>query len=169
MLAVDSYNINSTYFHHNKVSVLGGVFNRLSTEGFYSLENCKLAVSDYFHKFKNHEQAFGFLPELSSISKSREESNEDPELKLKNPLEGAEEFVQIFGKNVDVGSILKAATAVKSKSFQTTFPPNTIHSQNQMVVENVVEPRLGSDGYVQNLLTREQIESAAKNAGAAGG
>lgn len=39
--AVDSFNLNSCFFEARGVRVLGGVFNRLSTQGFYSLEKCK--------------------------------------------------------------------------------------------------------------------------------
>lgn len=39
--AVDSYNLNSSFFEMRGVRVLGGVFNRLSTGGFYSLERCR--------------------------------------------------------------------------------------------------------------------------------
>lgn len=39
--AVDSYNLNACFFEARGVRVLGGVFNRISTEGFYSLERCR--------------------------------------------------------------------------------------------------------------------------------
>lgn len=39
--AVDSFNLNATFFRARGLRVLGGVFNRLPLEGFYSLEHCK--------------------------------------------------------------------------------------------------------------------------------
>lgn len=39
--AVDSFNLNATFFRARGLRVLGGVFNRLPVEGFYSLEACK--------------------------------------------------------------------------------------------------------------------------------
>ena len=39
--AVDSFNINATYFAHANVPVIGAIFNKLSLDGFYSLENCR--------------------------------------------------------------------------------------------------------------------------------
>lgn len=43
--AVDSYNLNSCFFEAKGVKVLGGVFNRLSTEGFYQLEKCREVIA----------------------------------------------------------------------------------------------------------------------------
>lgn len=39
--AVDSFNLNATFFRARGLRVLGAVFNRLPVEGFYSLEHCK--------------------------------------------------------------------------------------------------------------------------------
>lgn len=39
--AVDSFNLNATFFRHRGLRVLGVVFNRLPLEGFYALEHCK--------------------------------------------------------------------------------------------------------------------------------
>lgn len=63
--AVDSYNLNSCFFQSKGVSVLGGIFNKLPLEGFYSVEACKTAVSFYFTKFKPHEMPYGFMPVLN--------------------------------------------------------------------------------------------------------
>jgi dethiobiotin synthetase len=65
--AVDSYNINATYFESFGVRVLGGVFNKLDLSGFYSLELCKEAVSSYFSQFKGHQVPYGFIPKIDQI------------------------------------------------------------------------------------------------------
>lgn len=39
--AVDSFNLNASFFRARGLRVLGAVFNRLPVEGFYSLEHCK--------------------------------------------------------------------------------------------------------------------------------
>lgn len=41
--AVDSFNLNATFFRHRGLRVLGAVFNRLPPDGFYALANCKEA------------------------------------------------------------------------------------------------------------------------------
>lgn len=64
--AVDSYNLNSAYFQLKGVRVLGGVFNKLPLEGYYSLENCKEAVTSYFEQYKAHEMPYGFVPTVDA-------------------------------------------------------------------------------------------------------
>lgn len=39
--AVDSYNLNACFFETRGVRVLGGVFNRIPTTGYYSLDRCR--------------------------------------------------------------------------------------------------------------------------------
>eukprot|EP01032_Pedospumella_encystans_P014223 gene14223-16352_t len=64
--AVDSYNLNSAYFELKGVRVLGGVFNKLPLDGYYSLDNCKDAVSMYFQQFKPLEMPYGFVPTIDA-------------------------------------------------------------------------------------------------------
>lgn len=42
--AVDSYNLNACFFEARGVRVLGGVFNRISLDGYYSLERCREVI-----------------------------------------------------------------------------------------------------------------------------
>lgn len=65
--AVDSYNLNSAFFEIKGVHILGGVFNKLALDGFYSLEACKAAVTQYFDQFKPHQRPYGFVPVLGSL------------------------------------------------------------------------------------------------------
>jgi len=50
--AVDSFNLNATFFKYRGVRVLGAIFNRLPKEGFYSLEACREAVGGYFEQYQ---------------------------------------------------------------------------------------------------------------------
>ncbi|CAH0518043.1 unnamed protein product [Peronospora belbahrii] len=63
--AVDLFSLNATYFESHGVKVLGGIFNRLPHEGYYSLENCKENVTAYFEQFQPEKRAYGFIPELT--------------------------------------------------------------------------------------------------------
>ena len=76
--AVDSYNLNATYFESQGVRVLGGIFNKLDLEGFYSVESCKSAVSSYFRQYRHSHFPYGFMPkvEVSLSSTSGDEENE---------------------------------------------------------------------------------------------
>eukprot|EP00644_Phytophthora_capsici_P007227 jgi/Phyca11/566753/estExt2_Genewise1.C_PHYCAscaffold_220394 len=63
--AVDSFNLNATFFESHGVKVLGGIFNRLPEDGFYSLEHCRENVTAYFEQFQPEKRVYGFLPELT--------------------------------------------------------------------------------------------------------
>lgn len=77
--AVDSYNLNAAYFESFGVQVLGGIFNKFASEGFYNLESCKLAISSYFETQNLSQFPYGFLPmltDIKSITESNSASNE---------------------------------------------------------------------------------------------
>ncbi len=65
--AVDSFNLNRVFFEHHGVQVLGAIFNRLHTEGFYALEKCKASVDDYFTQFRPEQRVYGYVPEIKSL------------------------------------------------------------------------------------------------------
>jgi dethiobiotin synthetase len=62
--AVDSYNLNATYFASHGVKVLGGVFNKFPLEGFYNLGDCKAAITSYFDQYQRDHHLYGFIPEV---------------------------------------------------------------------------------------------------------
>ncbi|POM61316.1 hypothetical protein PHPALM_29687 [Phytophthora palmivora] len=82
--AVDSFNLNATFFESYGVKVLGGIFNRLPDDGFYSLEHCKENVTAYFEQFQPKKHVYGFLPELTDgghsalIAEKTEDGENDP-------------------------------------------------------------------------------------------
>jgi len=86
--AVDTFNLNATYFSSRSVPVIGAIFNRLPSSGYYSLENCKNAVTSYFEQYGEGRSVFGFVPEcqdgkkefdmesfLESVSEESEENS----------------------------------------------------------------------------------------------
>ena len=200
--AVDSFNLNATYFKARGVPVLGAVFNRLPLEGYYSLENCKEAVGSYFENTRRNDGesnndkhvAFGFIPEVSSISSSREEGTA-------LELESAKQFVETFAKHVDVRAIVEAAveaskraaaaidatTTIVDTSRGTTTSFNNTKNNNKRIAagRRKIQPitRVLSENATSSTttkrpkingsrpigLTREQVEEAARRAGAAGG
>ena len=62
--AVDSYNLDTNFFRSYGVSILGGIFNKLPTSGFYNIDSCKEAVTSYFLRFRPDEMPYGFVPEV---------------------------------------------------------------------------------------------------------
>lgn len=63
--AVDSYNLNSAYFQLKGVHVLGGIFNKLPLDGYYSLEACRESVTSYFQQHNRTQLPYGFVPLLN--------------------------------------------------------------------------------------------------------
>ncbi|MEM7700177.1 MAG: AAA family ATPase [Verrucomicrobiota bacterium] len=39
--AVDAFNLNACFFESRSLTVLGGIFNKINTSGYYSLEKVK--------------------------------------------------------------------------------------------------------------------------------
>lgn len=72
--AVDSHNINASYFLFHGVPVIGAIFNKLDTEGFYSRENCEKAVSQYFKDYNKDQDAYGFMPKAAFIEGEAEDT-----------------------------------------------------------------------------------------------
>jgi dethiobiotin synthetase len=68
--AVDSYVLNRAVFDLAGVPVLGSVFNRLEDDSsYYSLENCKAAVSSWFEQAApDGQRAYGFLPQAPAMA-----------------------------------------------------------------------------------------------------
>ena len=65
--AVDSYNLNSTYFSSYQVKVLGGIFNKIPLDGYYSHEYSSAAITSYFQQYKSDEMPYGYIPILQVV------------------------------------------------------------------------------------------------------
>ena len=137
------------------------------------MENCKVPITEYFTKYKKNEEAFGFIPELSTISKARTELEDEKE-ELSSMKTAADEFVQTFQKYVNVESILNAATRIKMQELSRA-EKGIVPTRNHKLVPTVSKQTNTSvASTTSNLetfqrLSREQIESAAKFAGAGAG
>mmetsp|Transcript_14618 Transcript_14618/g.21946 ORF Transcript_14618/g.21946 Transcript_14618/m.21946 type:complete len:507 (+) Transcript_14618:61-1581(+) len=171
--AVDSYNLNSTYFRSRNIPVLGAIFNRLPHEGYYSLENCKQAVTSYFVQNKDTsggEKVFGFIPEVEGIASSRTEKNDgDANISsLELAMEDAEMFIVAFGKFVDVGSILQRATHLRDIARRNDEGPVGHQYKRARITKHKDALKLNGT-MSRSQLTRDQIEQSAKASGAAGG
>lgn len=102
--AVDAFNLNTTYFTAAGVKVIGGIFNKLALDGFYSLENCKSQVTRYFEsseeQIRQERRPFGFVPQF-------------PQIALPSAMDCVDEFIKLFGSHVDIRSILESAKQVR--------------------------------------------------------
>jgi hypothetical protein len=175
--AVDSYNLNSTYFRSRNIPILGAVFNRLPVDGYYSLENCKEAVTSYFEQnqiLTGGERVFGFIPEVEGIANSRSEgniSNDETNMNNLEPsIEQAETFVTAFGQYVNVPSILQRAAYLRDVTGR--MEDGAVEHQNKRARTDKLKNNdtLNLNNTSERIrLTREQIEQSAKVSGAAGG
>jgi hypothetical protein len=185
--AVDSFNINATYFAYRDVPVIGAIFNKLSLDGFYSLSNCKDAVELYFGQSQPDRIAFGFIPEIPSLTNAREQvANSIKADQLSRALETANVFVEEFSKHVNVDRILSAAKTSTAKYISEHSLNNLPAASNlkrpfketESVSDSTRQckhlrpataPEFDENNSRMFALTREQIESLALVAGAAGG
>ena len=173
--AIDSYNLNATYFESNNVPVLGSVFNRLSLDGFYSLENCKKAIESYFEQYRPEKQPFGFIPEVQGIANSRKEANEsdamengDGRSRLDIAMDHAGQFIEAFAEHVDVAAIVRAA---KDTTNRLATSDDGVNDYPRAAKRAKIEQgtKISNSASQSIRLSRAQIEQAAKSAGAAGG
>ena len=168
--AVDSYNLNATYFRCQKIPILGAIFNKLSLDGYYSLENCKQAVSSYFEQNSNQnggEKVYGFIPELKDMM--NEEEQEKTQNDAIDPiLSKADMFISAFLDHVNIKEMLIRASQLKDLSMNESS--DVFQSRKKRV-------KLNDTTFVKQLnnsmsrvkLTRDQIEGTASASGAPSG
>lgn len=187
--AVDSFNINATYFAHRDVPVIGAIFNKLSLDGFYSLSNCKETIDLYFNQVQPDRVAFGFIPEIPSLTNAREQvANVSTAEQSSFALEAADLFVAEFSKHVNVDRIISVAKESTANYIAEHSSIPTINAKRQSKEMDNVSPdtrqsKLSKSAIAteyKNInnamngnngasLTREQIEALALVAGASGG
>ena len=145
--AVDSYNLNATYFRSRNIPVLGAIFNKLPLDGFYSLENCKAAVSKYFEQNLSgikKETIFGFVPEMTDMN-------------------DMDSFINAFNQYVDVQVILDCA-AISHENGAISINATVM---DEDMGRSSIKTITSSTKRIR--LSRDQIEQSAKASGAAGG
>jgi hypothetical protein len=180
--AVDSFNLNATFFEASKVPVLGAVFNRFPSEGYYSLENCKPPIEAYFDQALPSKKAFGFLPEMKELFAASSVGEQDGKSKAEEPprssanepslgqssIESASAFVIQFLKHVDVIGIVASAKKAQ-RAVIPRIPPGS-----DLGVEEVIRdakrlklvPISPGEDTPKQAKSREAIEGAAREAGA---
>jgi len=134
--AVDSYNLNTAFFELKGVRVLGGIFNKLPFDGYYSLENCKEAVTQYFTQFKRNQRPYGFVPVANALPDSAtavttttatttttstaadSNSSNGNNMSVSGPVSGT---ITSTGSSMEVDNLLNHSVGSESDTF--TFTP----------------------------------------------
>jgi len=144
--AVDSFNLNANYFESRGIPVMGAIFNKLSPDGYYSLEHCREQVSSYFRTFQPTRQPFGFVPLT-------------PELNGDNPLDYVDEYINKFAQHVNINDILKCSRFIceSQTSYICDEPMKRGRTDKNTLLNS-------AKGVVR--LSRQEIEAQAKAAGA---
>ena len=183
--AVDSFNLNAAFFETHGVTVIGSIFNRLPVDGYYSLENCKEAVSAYFAQHRTNAHAYGFLPEIDALK------NASPAPKAPSTTGGGE------GKSDDAAAAEAAAAAaaavfteaeqgivdILTSAFLEHVDLDLIIADAAKSLNDPAAAAVGSGTSQRRPLpvsrmsaassapkrSREEIQSAARGAGAGGG
>ncbi|CEG40526.1 P-loop containing nucleoside triphosphate hydrolase [Plasmopara halstedii] len=114
--AIDSFNLNASFFESYGVKVLGGIFNRLPNDGFYSLELCQENVTAYFEQYQPQKHIYGFLPELNNDRHDKVNAENTHATEQIESIPGvflsqaeddlAKKFVDAFMANIDVTKLL---------------------------------------------------------------
>ena len=170
--AIDSHNLNSTYFESHGVKVLGAIFNKQSLDGFYSLDACKESITSYFDQYKSYQKSYGFIP-LLSLKTAEGESELSLQLALENAVTDA--FLQygniqqllfdIWLTNlIETSSVSDHDTAVMDVSDSSIASPAAPSSLPQAV--NTIQTTVPTQPSAVKKRTREDIEQISISKGA---
>lgn len=161
--AIDSYNLNASYFSSKHVPVMGAIFNRISMDPnhYYNMERCSETIRIYFQRFKDHEQVFGYLPELESGSLP---INLDAE-NMNTSMTQIDTFISLFLSHVDVPAILQSAEAMSRSDHDS----NLSHIDSDLKVRPQKDPITSSHASSHTFLSRDEVEASAQKLGAASG
>mmetsp|Transcript_13297 Transcript_13297/g.15560 ORF Transcript_13297/g.15560 Transcript_13297/m.15560 type:complete len:317 (+) Transcript_13297:121-1071(+) len=141
--AIDSFNLNETFFKYHNCKVLGVIFNRFSLDGYYALEKCRESIDSYFEQYRNDVQVYGLLPELDMANSSPEEVQEKITDSFTQYVNSARLIQDL--KHFDGNSGLQEKVLAKPKNARKRDTTDT------------------------TFLSRSDIEKKAKTAGASGG
>jgi len=157
--AVDSFHLNATYFLERQVPVMGGIFNKLSTDpaNYYSLESCKEQVTSYFRQFEPSRIPFGFVPVVSELggTPSSSETHVGQDVISK--------FISVFAQHVNVQRIVDAASTIRD--FQDTSTASSEKRLGDTTEDGGNEERPAKKLKASGL-TRDVIEARARAQGA---
>ncbi len=160
--AVDSFNLNAAFFEHHGVTVIGALFNRLPKDGYYSLENCKNAISKYFEQYGGGKGLYGFIPEIHFEALAEKDGKVDAEVPLENELQRVTMVQDHFEKHVDIVKLIRDirllnfahGTVVRPGPAQPHRRPSETTARNHTMLTK---------------RSREDIQLSAMTGGAKGG
>ncbi|GMI07346.1 hypothetical protein TrVE_jg859 [Triparma verrucosa] len=167
--AVDSYDLNASYFKYHNVPVLGAVVNLCERTGFYSVEECYEWCGRSLAS--KNETLFGALPKFDSMLDLRDSGKED--VWLKQELGGV---LQEFEQRVNIEGLLEALKrAARFKGWTPPISNAQVAAAPRAAALRVSSPlkrdreTAATTTMTTTKRTRAEIESEAAQAGAKGG
>jgi len=98
--AIDTFNLNATFFRFHDVRVIGGVFNFAKDDGsYYSHDKCAVYIRKWFSKLfpDNSIKVYGVVPTIPSLSGLREKVGAtDPQALASLAKENVNHFAQFL-------------------------------------------------------------------------
>jgi len=150
--AVDSFNLNASYFGAHGVPVLGAIYNRLPRDGYYSLDKCKAAVSRYFEQFRPDQSVYGFVPEVEFP-----DALDNTSLQGDCDMKKIDIFIHVFLENVNIGNLLQEMKNIHTNQNFTVAAARPVVSTS--VTVDTGRPKR----------SRSEIQGGANSLGASGG
>ncbi|GBG29424.1 Hypothetical Protein FCC1311_056452 [Hondaea fermentalgiana] len=161
--AIDSYNLNATFFEAHGVKVLGALFNRFSREGFYAVDKAEPSIRAYFAQFKQTQKVYACLTELEELKELAKAEDDgvtwgSAQAKAVQALLGS---IPADG----VQAIIQDAAASITSGPEPQAPP-PILQQNAQTDGSVIVPKMPARTSVKRKLTQAEIIRRAKENGA---
>jgi len=70
--AIDAHCGNAALFHQANVPVLGAVFNKADTDGFYAADKIRLPIETFFRDSRPRETCYGVVPAATAFVDARD-------------------------------------------------------------------------------------------------
>eukprot|EP00928_Gymnodinium_smaydae_P079732 TRINITY_DN63590_c0_g1_i1.p1 TRINITY_DN63590_c0_g1~~TRINITY_DN63590_c0_g1_i1.p1 ORF type:complete len:547 (-),score=126.48 TRINITY_DN63590_c0_g1_i1:69-1595(-) len=160
--AIDSFNLNSTYFLAKGVPVLGAVFNMGAVDGFYSSDKCAESIKKWFaSNASRRERYYGVIPIAKELDGLRERVSEasDGQLSQLAKLNSSH-----FARHADIAGIIGDAAADAWNRRAGDVAPAPVSSAAAELGSVSSAPKAAFQPK-----SREQVAKAASAAGAKGG
>ncbi|TYZ57969.1 hypothetical protein PybrP1_008424 [[Pythium] brassicae (nom. inval.)] len=191
--AVDSFNLNASFFEQQGVAVLGAVFNRLPRDGYYSLDKCRESVTAYFAQYQPHKRVYGFIPEMEHDAAESDGAQDAPAATTGDLCDGtsaaggngaattqamtraeakhAQMVIDTFYEHVDLAKLLEDAERLQflheaAGGSASRLAPAPDAAKRALPESDSAS---NSDGGAPQKRSRADIQASARAAGAAGG
>jgi hypothetical protein len=137
--AIDSFNLDANWFISHGVPVLGAIYNRFKTSGYYSLKNCCKYLEKFFASQRERGRPhyiYGYIPELvktqDDIASSKDETTSPDKHDVSSFVQRLITQVHV---NINVTKLIAdaadATDNLKPEKIISTLKTTETHEQSQ--------------------------------------